>query len=290
MQVPSSVGSVVLLAAAVVACRPTDKPSPATVEPTPTPVIAETTRTPAAAPAADASASSPADATRAIANALAHPDRLAADREIDARRHPGEILGFFGITPGMTVLDMFSGSGYYTEIVARTVGDTGKVWAHNNTPYLKWLADPITARYADDRLAFVHRFVAENNELELPEAKFDAVLMILTYHDIYHVQPQHGWPKIDGPKMMATIYRALKPGGVLGIVDHAAADGAPPETGEELHRIDPALARRELEAAGFVFEAESELLRNPQDDLQRVVLDPEVRGRTSRFIYRFRRP
>jgi len=116
------------------------------------------------------------------------------------------------------------------------------------------------------------------------------VLMILAYHDIYYEDPAIGWAPIDGPAMLAEIRAALKPGGVLGIVDHAAAPGAPAGTAQTLHRIDPARLRAEVEAAGFVFEGESKALRNLSDDRTLPMFDPSVRGRTDRVIYRFRRP
>jgi len=228
--------------------------------------------------------------TDAVHMALANPTRPAADLETDARRKPEAVLEFFGIGPGMTVLDMYSGGGYYAEILSYVVGDGGQVWAHNNQPYLNWLKDPIAARYADGRLGRVKRFTAENNELDLPAATFDAVTMILCYHDVYHVDEKNGWSKIDGPAMLAEIYQAMKPGAVLGVVDHVAAAGAPPETGETLHRIDPALARKEIVAAGFVFEAESDVLRTDADDPTKPAFDAAVRGKTDRFVYRFRKP
>jgi predicted methyltransferase len=224
----------------------------------------------------------------AIAAALAHAERSAADREADGHRKPGAVLGFFGIEPGMTVLDLWSGTGYYAEILYRVVGDSGRVWAHNNSPYLAQ-AEALAERFGNGRLAGVERLVAENNELALPAATFDAVLMILTYHDIYFVDEAIGWQRIDGPALLAEIRRALKPGGVLGVVDHAASLGAPGETGGTLHRIDPAIVRREIEAAGFVLEAESGALRNPNDDLSGPVFGDAIRGRTDLFIYRFRK-
>jgi predicted methyltransferase len=225
-----------------------------------------------------------------IQAALDNPARTEADRLVDQRRKPGQVLSFLGIKPGMTVLDMFSGSGYYTELLSYVVGDTGKVYAHNNTPYLNWLKEPIKARYQPGKMANVVRFTAENNELNLPADTFDAALMILSYHDVYHVDPENGWNKIDGPLMLAQLFQAMKPGAVLGVVDHVAAAGSPPETGETLHRIDPQLARREIEAAGFVYEASSEVLANPDDDHSLHTFSDEMRGKTDRFVFRFRRP
>ena len=240
-------------------------------------------------PARSGAAEESAAPSAPIIAALAHPDRSDADREMDLRRKPDVVLEFFGVGPGMTVLDLWSGAGYYTEILARVVGATGNVWAHNNTPYLR-AEDALAARYGGGRLAAVERFVAENNRLDLPASTFDAVLMILVYHDIYFVNEEIGWEKIDGPALLAEVYQAMKPGAVLGVVDHVAAAGSPPEVGNTLHRIDPDLLRREIVAAGFVFEASSDALRNPADDLSENVFADTIRGRTDRVIFRFRKP
>lgn len=226
----------------------------------------------------------------AVRLALQHPDRLADDLEVDARRKPDAVLEFFGIEPGMTVLDMFSGGGYYTEILCHLVGEDGVVLAHNNTPYLEYSKEGIQKRYTPGRLGNVRRITAENNELQLPENTYDAVLLILSYHDIYYVAEDSGWEQIDGPQMLAEIYQAMKPGAVLGVVDHVAEAGSPAETGNTLHRIDPELAKREIVAAGFVFDGENDVLRNPEDDLAQPMYADGIRGKTDRFIFRFRKP
>lgn len=238
--------------------------------------------------AASATPSSASD--DALAAALVHTDRLASDRAIDARRKPDKVLAFFGIKPGMTVLDMFSGGGYYSELMSFVVSASGTIHAHNNTPYLKFVEKELTQRFTPGRLPNVKRFTAENNLLDLPADTFDAAVLILTYHDVYHVAPQHGWEKIDGPKMLAEIFQSMKSGAVLGVVDHAAIDGAPAEVGESLHRIDPERAKREIAEAGFVFEAESDVLRVPDDPRTATAFAKDMRGKTDRFVFRFRKP
>ena len=130
----------------------------------------------------------------------------------------------------------------------------------------------------------------EANDLTLRPGRYDAALMILAYHDIYYITEDGSWPTIDGPRLMKEVLSGLKPGGVLGIVDHVAAEGSPSSVGTSLHRIDPALLRREIEAAGFIFDGESEILRNPEDDHTKPMFDPSVRGRTDRIVYRFEKP
>ncbi len=223
--------------------------------------------------------------------ALAAPGRSAEDREQDAWRKPAESLAFFGVQPRMAVLDLYSGAGYYTELLAAVVGPTGRVVAHNNKAYRDGVGDELTRRFADpQRLANVEQLAAENNAIELEPGRFDFVLLSAVYHDVYYANEANDWPKIDGPKLLAELFAAMKPGATLGLIDHAAAPGSPAETGGTLHRIDPEIVKRDFAAAGFVLEAESDALRNPADDLGKGVFDPAVRGKTDRFMFRFRRP
>lgn len=222
--------------------------------------------------------------------AAANEGRTEADRARDAGRKPAQVLEFFGIQPGMTVLDMYSGGGYYTEMLSHIVGPEGSVIAHSNQAYAGFVGEEATNRYANNRLGNVEILMAENNELALPNASFDAIMMVLAYHDIYYVDPDNGWPEIDGPKFVETLYNGLRPGGILAVVDHYAAPGSPSETGNTLHRIDPDIVTAELEAAGFVLEAKSDVLRNMDDDHSVNMGAPEVRGKTDRFVFRFRKP
>ena len=132
--------------------------------------------------------------------------------------------------------------------------------------------------------------MAENNELELPSEGFDAVLMILSYHDLFYADPDNGWPKINGPKLLAELYQGMKPGAILGVVDHYAEAGSSRETGNSVHRIDPGIVISELEIAGFVLDGKSQILRNMDDDYSKIVFDPDLRGKTDRFVLRFRKP
>jgi predicted methyltransferase len=244
-------------------------------------------------PAAATQAGSSVPTPRAVdyEAALAAPGRLADDRAADESRKPREVLAFFGVQPGMTVLDLYSGGGYWTELLSTIVGPMGRVVAHNNSSYLNGAAEELSQRFADpQRLANVERLAAENNALELAPGRFDFVLLSNVYHDVYFVNEARGWAKIDGPMLLGELNAAMKPGAKVGVIDHAAPPGSPAETGGTLHRIDPAIVQRDFEAAGFVLEAQSDALRNSADDFSKNVFDPAVRGRTDRFIMRFRRP
>jgi predicted methyltransferase len=226
----------------------------------------------------------------AIAGSLASPDRVETDRLIDPLRRPDLVLEFFEIKPGMTVLDLFSGGGYYTEIVSRTVGIDGKVIAHNNGAYLEFAKDDLKGRYSNNRLPNVERITAEANDLELPENTFDAALAMLTWHDIYYLDENNDWPAIDGAALVQKLCSALKPGAVLGITDHVAAAGSnPTDSAQALHRIDPQRIRDDLDGTCFVYEGEINILRNPQDAVDQPMFAPAIRGRTDRVVYKFRK-
>jgi predicted methyltransferase len=221
---------------------------------------------------------------------MANPSRPDADRERDAGRRPSEVLEFFGIQPGATVLDMFSGGGYYTEMLAHVVGDNGHVVSHTNQTILAFSGDEFELRHADNRLPNVEVLTAENNELDLEANRFDAVIMTLNYHDLYWESEEYKWARIEVENFLAELYEGMKPGATLGIVDHYAVAGAPSETGSTLHRIDSGIVISEVEAAGFVLDGESDLLRNLDDDRSKSVFDAEVRGKTDRFVMRFKKP
>lgn len=226
----------------------------------------------------------------AISQSLNSPNRLEQDLDRDAQRRPDVVLAFFEIEPGMTVLDLFSGGGYYTEIVSRIVGPEGKVVAHNNEAYIAYEKDQLALRFTGNRLANVERISAEADDLELAEATFDAALVMLTWHDFYYLDEENGWPSIDQKALTATLCKALKPGAVLGISDHVATEGTDPkESGQNLHRIDPERIKSDLSDSCFTFEGESNILRNPDDDHSKPMFAEGIREQTDRVVYKFRR-
>ena len=225
-----------------------------------------------------------------IAESLASPDRLEQDRVKDPLRRPDLVLSFFDIKPGMSVLDLFSGGGYYTEIVSRVVGEKGKVVAHNNDAYLAYAKDEIGARYAEGRLANVDQITSEANALSLPADTFDAALAMLTWHDFYYLDEENGWPAIDAPALIKKLCSTLKSGAILGISDHVATTGSEArQSGQELHRIDPARIKADLSGGCFEFKGEISVLRNPDDDHSKPMFDEAIRGKTDRVVYKFQR-
>lgn len=226
----------------------------------------------------------------AIAESLASPDRIAEDRNSDPLRRPDLVLEFFEIKPGMTVLDLFSGGGYYTEILSRVVGEEGKVLAHNNEAYISYAEDSLAGRYENGRLANVERVTTEADDLELSANSFDVALAALTWHDFYYLDEANGWPEIDEATLVNKLCSALKSGGVLGVTDHVAASGSAAEnSAQNLHRIDPQRIKDDLSGSCFEFVGEINVLRNPEDDVSQPMYAQGIRGRTDRFVYKFRK-
>lgn len=200
-------------------------------------------------------------------------------------------MTFIGFAPGMTVLDLHAGAGYYSELLSWVVGEQGCVIAHNH-PGARALLSPGTLerRYGNARLANVEQLFAKHVELGIPSASLDAVLISMAYHDTYWFDRQVDWGPVDQQALLAQLFDALKPRGVIGVIDHCAAAGTDPrQSSRATHRIDPAIVRRDFLAAGFELEAESDLLRNREDDHSRSVFDAAVHGRTDRFLLRLRR-
>lgn len=223
-----------------------------------------------------------------ITRALADPARLPEDRETDhARRYPA-MLTFWGIKPGMVLLDFFGAHGITTEVLARAVGPRGTVYLQNPAWYFtRFTPKLVEAHLANNRLPNVVRMDAEFTQIPLPANSVDGVVMHLIFHDLFWMEPQ------NVPKIVADMYKITKPGGFLGLADHDAPAGA----GISLagrggkHRIEASFARKLFTDAGFVFEAESQALRNPKDDRATTALEsPIFHGDTDRFLMRFRKP
>ena len=224
-----------------------------------------------------------------IAEAIADPARLAEDIEADERRKPARVMSFFEIKPGMTVLDLFSGGGYYTEMLSHIVGKTGKVYAHNNQAYIDYQSGTLEKRFTDGRLQNVERINVQANDVDLPDGSLDAALMILTYHDFYYVSDEIGWPKIDVPALLAQLCSAMKAGAILGVVDHQAAPGSGKDSAQPLHRIESVFVRQELEDSCFEFVAASDVLANPEDDYSKFMGAEGIKGKTDRFVFKFKK-
>ncbi len=225
-----------------------------------------------------------------IAAAVASPDRSAKDRERDARDKPAELLAFAGLKPGMKVADVLGGGGYWSEILARAVGPSGSVTLVNNPGYFNFGKDDLKTRFGDGRLKEVKRRVFELSNMDLGRGQFDLITIYLSYHDIYWVDEEgYGWPKIDADRFLTQLHDALKPGGKLLIVDHAAVAGTGKSAAQDLHRIDEAFTKKDIAGHGFLLEKSWPNLRNSADDHTKGVFDEAIRGKTDRFTHLYRR-
>jgi predicted methyltransferase len=222
-----------------------------------------------------------------IAAAVANPDRPEADRQRDAVRKPAEVIAFSQMRPGWTVADVIPGEGYYDRIFAEVVGPNGHVYGFypaELTNFLK-IQLPRNGEMPDPKFRNFTALVAPVNSFA-PPVPVDLVWLSDNYHDLH----DPFFAPADIAKINAAVFKALKPGGIYLILDHAAAKGSGLQDTNSLHRIDEATVEAEVEAAGFQLVGESDVLRNPADDHSKKIFDPSIRGRTDQFVLRFRKP
>lgn len=226
-----------------------------------------------------------ADVPANISAAVAAAERSDKDRERDLRDHPAELMTFAGIAPGMKIADVFGGGGYWTELMARAVGPEGHVQLVNNSPYFAFAGKDLKTRFDGNRLPNADQITVETCNLKLGNKTYDMIVIFMSYHDLYYVDEKDGWPAIDDSGFLDQLYAALRPGGVLLIVDHAAAAGTGNTAAQNLHRIDEEFAKKDISSHGFKLKDTWNGYRNPSDDKTMLVFDPAVRGKTDRFTH-----
>jgi predicted methyltransferase len=219
-----------------------------------------------------------------IAAAIADSARPAEDTARDAARKPGETLIFAAVKPGMTVLELAPGKGYYTRLLSAVVGPNGKVFAVSSTPKPGAPPPPVQAIAADPHFSNVTPIIkAAADPLVLPE-NVDVVWTSQNYHDFHNI------PDVDIATINKRVFAALKPGGTYFVLDHSAQNGSGARDTNTLHRIDEDTVKQEIEAAGFKFVGESNLLRNKADPRTAKVFDPSIQGHTDQFLLKFSKP
>ena len=215
-------------------------------------------------------------------------DRKPDNVKLDDSRKPAEVLGFLGLKPGMKVLDLFGLNAYWAEITSPVVGPRGHVTVWEPTQFYK----------GDGKDAFA-AFMAKHPNVSLVTSPFEApdlpknfadlVILNLDYHDTYWESTKYGIPRQDPAVWLKTVYDSMKRGATVGVVDHVAAPGDTRATVEKYHRIDPQVVLRDFRKAGFVLVGTSAMLRNTADKHDLLVFDPAIRGKTDRFVMKFKK-
>jgi len=215
-----------------------------------------------------------------LQEALSSPARSDENKSLDEGRKPIQVIQFLGIKTGDTVVDVIAGRGWYDEVLSAAVGPGGKVYSQNSEYHIKQPGFLEAEKALDQRLGNV-----EPIHGALPDGiagKADAALTALNFHDVYN----RGGEEV-GVKFLKGVYDSLKPGGVFGLIDHIGISG---QDNAKLHRVPIEAAKAALLKAGFVIEAESDLLRNPQDNHTLFIKDPSLRWHTDRMLIRARKP
>jgi predicted methyltransferase len=226
--------------------------------------------------------------SKSIADAVADSGRPAGDTARDANRHPAELLAFAGVKPGMKVVDLLPGGGYFTRIFAKAVGPKGFVYAYYSSASDERLRkqgkDPDN-QGADLKKAYPNVGVVHGplQSFVTPE-KVDLVWTSDNFHDLHN----NGGAETL-PAALKGIHDSLKPGGVFIVIDHRAAKGAGAGVTSTLHRMDEDIAKQEVEAAGFKLVGESDVLKRDGDDRSKKVFEAGEHDQTDQFVLKFRR-
>src|ERR1700674_5344744 len=224
-----------------------------------------------------------------LSAAIADPRRPVDQVKLDPARKPAQLILFAELKAGDRVADFMPGNGYFTRIMSEVVGANGHVYAFLPEEQLANCAPSevagTKALQSDPSYANVSILSAAAEKFRVPQS-LDVIWTAQNYHDLHD--------SFMGPANVAAVnrafFKALKPGGIYLVVDHIAESGSGLRDTESLHRIDPIRLQKEIEAAGFILDAQSDVLRNPLDDHKLPVFDSRVRGQTDQVVYRFRKP
>lgn len=226
---------------------------------------------------------------QALRENLRGSDRDITDRMRDDARKPVEVLTFLGLQEGITALDVYAAGGYYTFILSRAVGPGGIVYAQNSPRALRYdedrtdmtQGDALAGKIEKGNLSNVIRIDQAISDTGLPDASIDFILVSQILHDYYNSNPARAHA------LLVELYRLLKPGGIVGIIDHTGVEG---NDNRRLHRMLKSQAVDAVNRAGFRIEAESDLLANTDDNPRRSIFDPQLNRGTDQFLLRLRKP
>ncbi len=228
--------------------------------------------------------------TPAITAAVADKGRPEADTKRDADRKPAEVIAFAGVKPGMTVEELFPGGGYYTRILSKVVGPKGKMilMTPDQMKDRGRPGSPTTGQTSDALAKEVGNATVVWQPADNPLApeKVDVVWTTENYHDYRNP----GFGGVDMAKFNKAVFDSLKPGGVYIINDYEAVAGDGATKTNTLHRIESATVKQEVVAAGFKFDGQTDVLKNPMDDHTKAIFDPAVRGHADQYVLKFSKP
>jgi predicted methyltransferase len=220
-----------------------------------------------------------------LAATLAAADRSSADKDNDGRRKALEMMKFVDARPGMRILDIGAGGGYTAELLARIVGAGGRVYAHNSPEFMKNMIKERFAErlknYPGSNLTLTVQPFEQPLPAEAAKGSIDLATFMFIYHDL-------GWAGADRAQVNRAVFEALKPGGYYILADHSGRPGTGISESKSLHRVEEALLRREVEAAGFKLVAEGQFLRNPADPRDKSVFKPAQPN--DEFVLKFQKP
>lgn len=233
----------------------------------------------------------------AVRVAMSYEGRLPDDIARDSRSKPEAVIPLLRIEPGATLIDIFGSGGYYSELLARLVGEEGEVWLHNNDGFEAWGINGLSDRFDKRDPGNIIRYTRSGINLDLGEETMDAAIIVMALHDIYVIPKRYNGEEYvpvgrpaNATYFLEQIYTALKPGSRFVVVEHAGDAMMESEEVFDLHRMVESKARGEVESVGFHFVDSSDALRNPQDDRSMIVFDSDIKGQTDRFVLSFEKP
>ncbi|RZI61224.1 MAG: methyltransferase [Rubrivivax sp.] len=230
-------------------------------------------------------------ATPGIAAAVADATRPAKDVQQDASRRPVDLVAFSKVKPGDKVIDAVPGGGYWTRIFSTLVGTTGRVYAYVPSEFAAFKSNPLaTARAIAAEPGHGNVEATSSPLAEQPPARIHNTLDVFWTFENYHDFHDSFMKGADVGAYNKAVFAMLKPGGYYLVADHSAVAGSGLKHTEDLHRIDRETVKAEVLRAGFVLDGETDALANPADDRTLKVFDPAIRGKTDRFVLRFRKP
>lgn len=244
----------------------------------------------AAASAALLSTATAGETPANIQSAIDNPLRTEENRARDEARKPAKVLSFFGIEEGMTVVDVGSGSGYFTEILSGAVGPNGKVHAQlNSSSRVNDSKDALTAKY--EKFSNISLDITDRGApLPYDDNSVDVVLFALLIHHYHYNEASGDSMPATSSEFYSDVKRVLKPGGIFAVIEHKAADGSSRQESAGWHRISENIMKEDITSAGFIFDGSAENIHyNPDDNLKSTWFD-ELRGKTTRIVHRYKKP